>query len=232
MNAFNRFAAILGLVLVSAQAQAVEFSLVSGAVPPEAYGNTYTTTLNGLTLTASAWSSTGRRSAFETAELEIYQGVGMGVCNRDEGIKCADKNYSHALDNNGADDLILFSFSSAVSLKFLTMLQLEGDSDLSLWAGRGAISPGGMQAGALGTATLFGNTSSTNAIKSISLDTFTGTYDWLAVATRIGQKNDFAMLQSLTIAPVTQPVPDAATWMTMLAGLGLVGFAVKRRTRT
>ena len=230
MIAFNRFAAILGLALVSAQAQAVEFSLVSGAVSPEAYGNTYTATVDGLTLTASAWSSTGRRSAFETAELEIYPGFGMGVCNRDEGINCAGANYSHALDNKGADDLILFSFSGAVSLKSLTMLQFGGDSDLSLWAGTGAIDLNGMTPTALGTANLYSNTSSTNTVKGVSLGAFTGTYDWLAVAARVGQNNDFAKLQSLTITPVAQPVPEAETWVMLLAGVGLIGFAVRRRT--
>lgn len=231
MTAFNRFTAILGFVLVSSQVQAVEFSLTSGAVAPDAYGNTYSATVNGLTLTASAWSGTGRRNAFETAELEIYPGFGLGVCNRDEGINCTTNNNAHALGNKSADDLILFRFSSAVSLKTLSMLQFGGDSDLSLWAGTGAIGLNGMTPSALGTASLYSNTSSANTIKSVSLNTFTGTYDWLAVAARIGEKNDFAKLQSLTIEPVTQPVPEAETWTMLLAGLGLVGFAVRRRTR-
>jgi hypothetical protein len=228
MNAFNRYAAILGLALASAQAQAVEFSLVSGAVTPEAYGNTYSATLDGLTLTASAWSATGRRGAFETAELQIRPGFGMGVCNRDEGIGCPDKNNSRTLDNKGAADLILFSFSGAVTLKSLAMLQFGGDSDLSVWAGTGAFSPANKTAGDLGTASLFGNASRVNDIRSVNL-AVAGTYDWLAVAARIGQKNDFAMLQSLTVEPVAQTVPEVETWVMLLAGLGLVGFAVRRR---
>lgn len=232
MNAFIRYAAILGLSL-SAQAQAIEFSFVSGAVAPEAYGNVYTATVDDLTLTASAWSNTSKRGAFETAELEIYSGFGLGVCNRDENINCADKNNSHALDNKGADDLILFTFSRAVSLKTLSMLQFGGDSDLSLWAGTGPLSLNGLAPSALGGATLINNTSSANTIRTVTLDgALSGSYDWLAVAARIGQANDFAKLRSLTVEPVAQPVPDAATWMTMLAGLGLVGFAVNRRSRT
>ncbi|HUX29869.1 MAG TPA: PEP-CTERM sorting domain-containing protein [Thiobacillus sp.] len=221
MNAFIRYAAILGLTLLSAQAQAIEFSFVSGAVVPDAYGNVYTTTVDGLTLTASAWSSTGKRGAFETAELEIDSGSGLGVCNRDEKINCADKKNSQALDNKGANDLILFDFSSAVSLQSLTTYQAGKDSDLSLWAGTGTFSPDGMTSSAFGT-----------AVQTGDLSTFTGSYDWLAVAARIGDKDDFVKLQSLTVTPVTQAVPDAATWMTMLAGLGLVGFAVNRRSRT
>lgn len=228
MNAFNRYAAILGLALASAQAQAVEFSLVSGAVTPEAYGNTYSATLDGLTLTASAWSATGRHGAFETAELNIRPGFGMGVCNRDEGIDCSDKNNSQTLDNKSGADLILFSFSGAVSTKSLTMFQFGGDSDLSVWAGTGAFSPTSKTAGDLGTASLFENASNVNGIRSVNL-AVAGTYDWLAVAARIGQKNDFAMLQSLTVEPVAQTVPEVETWVMLLAGLGLVGFAVRRR---
>ena len=62
-----------------------------------------------------------------------------------------------------------------------------------------------------------------------------GLYDWVAIAanaTAIDRFADYAKLQSLTVNPVAQPVPDAATWMTMLAGLGLVGFRVSRRTPT
>jgi hypothetical protein len=232
MTSFNRFAVVLAFALFSSQAQAIEFSLVSGAVAPETYGNSYSATVDGLSLTASAWSTSGKHNAFETAELEIYPGYGMGVCNRDEGANCGSWNNAHALGNKGADDLILFRFSSAVSLDTLSMRQFGGDSDLSLWAGNGAISLNGMTPGTLGTASLYSSTSSWNTSKSVSLAAFSGTYDWLAVAARIGQKNDFAKLQSLTVNPVAQPVPEAATWMTMLAGLGLVGFAVGRRTRT
>lgn len=231
MNTFIRYAAILGLTLLSAQAQAIEFSFVSGAVTPDAYGNVYTTTVDGLTLTASAWSSTGKRDTFETAELEIDSDFGLGVCNRDEKINCADKKNSHALDNKGADDLILFSFSSEVSLQSLTTYQAGKDSDLSLWAGTRTFSPNGMTSSALGTPTLYQNTNDVAGIRTVDLSTFTGSYDWLAVAALIGDTDDFAKLQSLTVTPVAQPVPDAATWMTMLAGLGLVSFAVKRRTR-
>ncbi len=238
MNAFNRYAAILGFALVSAQVQAVEFSFTSGAaVSPAAFGNNYIATADGLTLTASAWSDTAwskkaRANLFESAALTVAPGFGMGVCNQDEKINCTSKNNDDALGNKGADDLILFSFSSKVSLQSLAAYRVGKDSELSLWAGIGTFSPDGMTSSAIGTATLYQNTNSVAGIRIVDLSTFTGSYDWLAVAARIGHKDDFAKLTSLTVTPVAQPVPDAATWTTMLAGLGLVGFAVKRRTRT
>ena len=237
MNTFIRYAATLGLTLLSAQAQAIEFSFTSGAaVPPAAFGNTYIATTDGMALAASAWSDTARSKKpradlFESAALS-FATDGMGVCDQNGKPNCTSKNNDDALGNKGTGDLILFSFSSAVSLQSLTMYQVGKDSDLSLWAGSGTFSPDGMTPSAIGTATLYQNTNTVAGIRTVDLSTFTGSYDWLAVAARIGEKDDFAKLLSLTVTPVAQPVPDAATWMTMMAGLGLVGFAVNRRSRT
>lgn len=236
MNAFYRFAAVLGFALASAQAHAVDFSFTSGTVSAVALGNSYTATVNGVTLMASAWSSTGQANQFATAALTLTPGAGMGVCNSKEGVNCSSKNFTDALDNTGADDLILITFSQAVSLQSLSLQQYGGDSDLSLWAGNGAFSPAGLKASLLGgTATSYNNASNVNNIKTVSLAAYTGSYDWVAIAanaTAIDRFADYARLQSLTVNPVAQPVPDAATWMTMLAGLGLVGFRVSRRTHT
>ncbi len=241
MNALSTLTVVLNLALLSTQVhatsttpttpvQGTEFSFLSSPVTPEAYGNSYSATLNGLTLTATAWSTTGKLGKLETAELEIYSGYGMGVCSRSEGVNCSNSSNNHALDNKGADDLILFTFSSAVKLDTLKLLQFGGDSDLSLWAGNGAINLNGMTAGALGTATLISNSNSANTNRIFNLgSTLGGSYDWLAVAARIGQDNDYAKLRTLTVNPIAQPVPEAETWALMLAGLGLVGFAVRRK---
>jgi hypothetical protein len=234
MTDYTPFAAVLGFALFSSQVQAVDFSLVSGAVTPAAYGNTYTATVDGLTLTASAWSDTAQNKQFgqfESAALKIDPGFGMGVCNQVEKLNCMANN-TDALGNKVADELILFSFSSAVSLKTLSMLQFGTDSDLSLWAGTGPVNLNGMRPDTLGTASLYSNTSPANTTRNVSLAAFSGTYDWLAVAARIGHKDDLATLQSLMVEPVAQPVPEAETWTMLLGGVGLVGFAVRRRTRT
>jgi hypothetical protein len=223
MSAFNRFATLLGLVLVAAHAQAVDFSFTSGVVSAAAFGNRYTTSVNDVSLTASAWSSAGRANRFATAALTLTPGVGLEVCSSQEGLNCTGSGFADALGNQNkkADDLILFTFSQAFTLQSLTLQQFGGDSDLSLWARKLG-----------GVSTFYNNTSSVNDIKIVSLAAYTGSYDWLAIAASSINRDkfkDFAKLQSLTINPVTQPVPEAATWMTMLAGLGLVCFRVSRR---
>ena len=142
---FSLRSALLGAALFSAQAAAVEFTFVSGNPAPEAFGNSYTQTLDGLTTTVTAWSTTGRGGRYQTAELEIYTGYGMGVCSRSEGVNCSSSGNMHALDNEGADDLILFRFSSAVQLDSLTLRQFGGDSDLSIWAGSGSLNLDGAE---------------------------------------------------------------------------------------
>lgn len=232
MNVVNRFAVILGFALVSAQALAVDFPLPSGTLSSTAVGNTFTAidTATGLTVQASAWSSTATGKKFEAATLTVATD-GMGVCNSAE-LNCTPGNLG-SLGNNAASDLIVFRFSGLVSLNSLT-LQTLGDNDLSVWAGAGAFSPAGKSAGQLGTATFYNNNpSDANGISNVSLTAFTGTYDWLAVAASVKNIDniDLVKLKSLTVTPVAQPVPEPDTWMTMLAGVGLIGFAVSRRTQ-
>ena len=227
---FTLRSALLATVLLSTQAAATEFSFLSGNPAPETFGNSYSQTLDGLTTTATAWSTTGHGNKYETAELEIYSGYGMGVCNRDEGVNCSSRGNMHALDNDGADDLIVFSFSSSVQLNNLTLLQFGGDSDLSLWAGTGSLNLAGLKPNSLGSEILAVNNSAIDNIKTVDLSAFVGTYDWLAVSARLTQKDDFAKLTALNVQAVTTPVPEADNWVLLLAGLGLVGFAVRRRT--
>ena len=226
---FTLRSVLLATVLCSTQAAATEFSFVSGN-PADAFGNSYSQTLDGLTTTATAWSTTEKSNRYETAELEIFSGFGMGVCNQDEGLNCSNANNMHALDNKGPNDLILFSFSSAVKLGNLSLQQFGGDSDLSLWAGSGSLALAGQKSNDLGRATNF-NVSSIDAIKTVDLSAFTGSYDWLAVSARLTQANDFAKLRTLMVQAAVTPVPEADTWTMLLAGLGLVGFAVHRRSR-
>lgn len=192
MNTFNRYAAILGFALVSAQAHAVAAQNVNISFDPSLWivdstSNAYSYTDSGLTITSKGWSATA------------------------------------------AGNQILFSFSTPVSLKNLTV-ESSGGTSLRM----SAVDTLGATVGPI-TQT----TDSKKSTVSLNLNNvFSDYYNQFAVTNFIKATSGFDKLQSLkvmtnsNINPVAQPVPDAATWMTMLAGLGLVGFAVKRRTRT
>jgi hypothetical protein len=237
MNALSKLATFLSLLVLSAQVQAIEFSFLSNPPTLGAFGNSYSSTAGGLTLTATAWSATGPRGELQTAELKTYPGFGMGACNRNEGANCSTQNHQYGLDNRGAANLILFTFSSSVQLGALNHQQLTRDSDLSLWAGTGNVSLNGIEVHTLGSAMLINNSDRADTLREIGLDAaLSGNYEWLIVAARIGEENDSAMLRSLVVNPVgqlinpaVQAIPEAETWAMMLAGLGLVGFAVRRK---
>lgn len=224
MKNAHQFLTTLGLALIAAQAQAIQFDfLPSAGTLTSGNGNTYSAEVAGLTVTASAWSSAAG-GAFKAGELNLTA-EGMGVYGQDENRNISPANSLGNRRAKGVDtsDLILFSFSAPVSLQSLSLWQTGRDSDLSLWAGLDSANPEALP--------LYENTLADIGGRTVALRTVSGTYDWLAVTARIGQKDDLVRLQSLMVTPVTQPIPDAAPWMTLLAGLGFVGFAVKRRTR-
>ena len=87
--------------------------------------------------------------------------------------------------------------------------------------GSGAVNLDGIQSIELGSATFINNSDSSNTFPTIMLNSvFTGTYDWIAVGSRINQENDFIQLSSLT---VITPIPEPETWAMMLAAMGLLG---------
>jgi hypothetical protein len=219
--------------LMTCQAQATEFSLLSGSATSNAFGNSYAVMQDGLTVTATAWASTGHADSFETAKLKVYPGFGLGICNRSE-IRCPTRFGQHGVDNRGADDLVLFTFSSAVQLDALQLLQIGRDSDLSLWAGTGSLNLQGLTFADLGAASLIGNTSRYPTFRTYALDGLLGgEYTWLAVAPRVGDNNDLFKLRSLSLSSlpiVTTPVPEPQSWAMWLAGLGLLSYTLRRRT--
>lgn len=237
MTAFNRIIAVLGLVLASTQAQAVpiSFSFVSGlGTLTQGSGNSYTYTdpTSGVALTATGWWTqfkANRSLNFTAATLTSDPSYGLGVCAGTSN--CATTTLDNA---GGGSDMILFSFSAPVTLQALNLQQFNSDSDLSVWAGTGALkasSTNPSKLDSLAVALSINNTDTLPGSRSINLTSFSGTYNWIAVAAGIGQINDFAKLTSLTVATPTIPVSETATWVTMLAGVGLVGFRVRRRIR-
>ncbi len=137
-----RRGAILGSVLAAvlyastAAADPVTWSFTGsqgGSMGEGSYGNTRSFISDGVTVTASAWGYTygSSDSALESAALGRWS-TGLGACNRSES--CGDPN--HQVDNVGADDFVLFTFSEAVDI---TSIRIDPygthDRDVSYWIG-------------------------------------------------------------------------------------------------
>jgi hypothetical protein len=94
-------------------------------------GNTVSATSGGVTVTAQAWSNTGSGGALQTAYLDGYGSSGFGVQNR----KSEDSGSNqHSIDNSTYTDVILFSFSEAVTLDSVRLGWAYNDSDITIAA--------------------------------------------------------------------------------------------------
>lgn len=75
-------------------------------------------------------------STFTAATLYDYGSNHLGVLS---GTETANSAPNHAMDNNGATELISLKFSSSVSITSVTTAYASGDSDMSLLAYTGGV---------------------------------------------------------------------------------------------
>lgn len=80
---------------------------------------TYTSSVPGLTLTVTAWSTTGAGNTLARARVGHHGSAGLGVCNATEYSGCGSPQ--HQVDNIGAQDFVLFQFSLPVDPTTVTI---------------------------------------------------------------------------------------------------------------
>ena len=106
------------------------------------YSSTGPTTSSGLTATASGFSATNATTATITATTAYYSG-GLGITSSGESTT----RPQHAMDNNGAIETMMISFSDGVSgitaadkvnLTSAYFGWTDGDADFSVYAYTGA----------------------------------------------------------------------------------------------
>ena len=212
----------------------------------DAYGNTLTYTVSGITVTATAWGVTGPPSSttFQNAELMVWPNAnpalayGLGVCDRSEGTNCPIFGYDPAqVDNVGAYDFVMFQFSSTVNLSSITInpdsLYDDGrDVSYSVCSKSNPSDITGVTAsGVCGPLTTITNSAGMSAL-TISL---TGTGNTLLFGaadpvsrscTYQGESCDGFKIDNLT---VSSSVPEPASLS--LIGLGIAGLGLVRKVK-
>ena len=203
--------------------------------------------MGGITVTASAWSidktigvpfaSHGTASSLnlQKAKLVEYQGGGLGVTDKYENGSAP----YHTVDNVGAYDFIMLSFSQPVQLLFgaLTPFSVNGAADNDSWVSFSDVAPGSTSltdpkvfANMILHATeVQGNLNGNQGYVSYLNPGMNTGYSWIVGADAFDGRaqNDGFKLAAFN---VQLPVPEPATWASMILGLGMIGAALRRRS--
>ncbi len=237
----------VGALFLSMSAQATSLSLdftSSGGVDTGdtggAFGNVRTYTNDGVTVTVTAWGLTGHSdTTFQTANLGQYTGtnLGLGVCNQNEGNNCDSP--THQVDNAGANDFVLFQFSSVLTSPITITITPYGtyDRDVTYYTGTAA-SGLNLTGDALSGLSAVGLGNMQNSPSSISSSTRTvtltisgGINSILFGAAVAGDSNpDYFKINGLTanVSGAPEPATNALVGAT-LVGLCALARRVNRR---
>ena len=99
-----------------------------------AAGNFKTFTVNGVNVKVTGWSRDKATGAYAPAYVGAYSG-GLGVTDL---VSDGDgSNYQHTVDNDGADNYLLFEFDQPVVSNQLYLGYVKTDTDATLWFGNG-----------------------------------------------------------------------------------------------
>lgn len=118
-------AAFAGALVAPATATVIYFSGSSPTDGPD--GNTRVFSEDGVTVTASADSTSDGGGSWDAAYLGLYSN-GLGVTNSGEGSGSSGR---HTVDNSGWVDRVTFAFSSPVIFDRV-YLSAYGDTDISV----------------------------------------------------------------------------------------------------
>jgi PEP-CTERM motif len=234
------------LVPSVASAATVIFSLTGMSASNGSAGNfaTQTRSLGGsfgnLNVRISAFSIAGTSGsgAVQNSILGIF-GSGLGATSSDEN----GSGNTHTLDNQNRRDFLIFQFDQAVRLESATFspFALSGqgnDTDFTVGFGTTALAANAslnLNGASFSTlSSLFGGGftnytggSGTNT-KSLSLANSYGNI-WMVGASFANPDNTLDSFKLSQLQATTAPVPEAATWMMMIAGFGVVGASLRRK---
>ena len=198
-----------------------------------------------LAVRATAWSISGGKTY--NSFLGLYSS-GLGSTSDDDGSGSRNR---HTTDNQGNTDFIVLQFNSAVELdsaKFNAFKLYQNNGSAYNYTDNDATIGVGTSAGSWLVAPDLNNKnisvlnalipnqfaslgSGSSSTRTFNSSDFSGNV-WIIGAAFSGHNVDGkydAFKLDLLAASRVQAVPEPATWAMMLAGFGLVGFALRRR---
>ncbi|WP_375404756.1 PEPxxWA-CTERM sorting domain-containing protein [uncultured Sphingomonas sp.] len=220
--------AVLATLALATPAGAASVSFTGNSPTSGTFGNSYTTSSGGVGVRATAWSGSTALSVPEQVYLGTYSS-GLGVTNRFEGNGVA--NNSHVTDNIGSFDFVALTFSRAVTLTGITRngFSVSGgaSTDTDAWISYGELNP------AAGVAAQFAGFTSRGfeVAGGSGFGTAAAATTWLVGASRLASDRDDGFKLGAVSFDVVAPVPEPATWLSMILGFGLVGGVMRRRPR-
>lgn len=230
----------------SAAAWAAPITFTFGGSGVMADGASLASTISGLTVTVTAWSTTGNGGGaggtLQTARIGRYGTNGIGICNDNEGT-CPSNE--HTVDNNGASDFMLFVFSTPVDLQSLGITSW-GDTDITYFTGvSGFAGPLGYTVANIDDLAGNGWTRRSDIVNAPALPSTISLTGTNVTALLLGARTpdvvcsqtsptcnvDRFKIRTLTVEvpPGEEEVPEPATMF--LTGGGLIAAALIRRNR-
>jgi hypothetical protein len=235
----------LGAALVAAApASAATISFTGGNSSTDGTdGNVRIFSGGGVNLQATAWDYSG--NTLQKAYLGRYSN-GLGVTTVGEGNGAS--NNSHTTDNYGQKDFILLVFDKAVNITsaILTPYSVNGnaaaDNDATIsYASANIFASGNPSVTAINTnngvfASLLGvdwTVSGTNSGNFSTALNSAGKFGnvWLIGAAFANPDNKYDGFKLSSITFGVTSVPEPSTWAMMIAGFGMVGAGMRRRSR-